>query len=456
VAGADAARLVRIVIDHDPAWKLLMSHSGAGSASSSTGKGGSGGPDEAIGAVGLLAALLGRVSDADVCQSLLQGMIDRIESYGINANQDDGSDNDEESKSSLVQLKLGMMCALYNLRSKPTEKCWLLGRILTLAGSCSIPNVQYSLLPERNTALGRLLIPKELERLINDDFGGSTIAAVSSTSSTSLSTETKSNDNNTNDAPLTPEVIRTLYRIASDVVGTVAIACRVRGDAMEKEARAAVATQQTFLLMMLKTYTTMSDVDAEAIAAAKAAAIGAIRDPVALFTQQRGILSLPPVASLEMDPATKNMHTLLKIFQEGKLEDFHAFLASHPQDLQTWNLSEEECTRHMRLLSLCSLATEHEEVPYAAIATTLRVDPSEVEVWVIAAVSSGLLSAKMDQLQGVVMVERCAVRRFGMEQWRAIQSRLDSWKRNVGGMLEGLRQAQDETPTMSPMAVPKQ
>lgn len=150
------------------------------------------------------------------------------------------------------------------------------------------------------------------------------------------------------------------------------------------------------------------------------------------------------------------MHTLLKIFQEGKLEDFHAFLASHPQDLQTWNLSEEECTRHMRLLSLCSLATEHEEVPYAAIATTLRVDPSEVEVWVIAAVSSGLLSAKMDQLQGVVMVERCAVRRFGMEQWRAIQSRLDSWKRNVGGMLEGLRQAQDETPTMSPMAVPKQ
>lgn len=257
VAGADAARLVRIVLDHDPAWKLLMSHSVAGSVSGSTGKGGSGGPDEAIGAVGLLAALLGRVSDADVCRSLLRGMIDRIESYEMNADQGDGSDNDDESKSSLVQLKLGMMCALYNLRSKPTEKCWLLGRILTLAGSCNIPNVQYSLLPERNTALGRLLIPKELERLINDDFGGSTIAAVSSTSSTSLSTETKSNDNNTNDAPLTPEVIRTLYRIASDVVGTVAIACRVRGDAMEKEARAAVATQQTFLLMMLKTYTTM-------------------------------------------------------------------------------------------------------------------------------------------------------------------------------------------------------
>lgn len=96
----------------------------------------------------------------------------------------------------------------------------------------------------------------------------------------------------------------------------------------------------------------------------------------------------------------------------------------------------------MRLLSLCSLATEHEEIPYDAIASTLQVDESVVENWVIDAVSSGLLSAKMDQLQNVVMVERCVVRRFGIEQWKILQERLNVWKKNVKGVLEGLKQSQ--------------
>ena len=96
----------------------------------------------------------------------------------------------------------------------------------------------------------------------------------------------------------------------------------------------------------------------------------------------------------------------------------------------------------MRLLSLCSLATEHEEIPYDAIATTLQIDTKDVEKWVIAAVSSGLLTAKMDQLQRVVMVEKCVVRRFGMEQWKVLQRRLNEWTRNVRSVVEGLKQSQ--------------
>mmetsp|Transcript_52289 Transcript_52289/g.78014 ORF Transcript_52289/g.78014 Transcript_52289/m.78014 type:complete len:99 (-) Transcript_52289:113-409(-) len=91
---------------------------------------------------------------------------------------------------------------------------------------------------------------------------------------------------------------------------------------------------------------------------------------------------------------------------------------------------------------LCCKRAENEEIPYGAIASTLHVKDEEVESWVIAAVSSGLLSAKMDQLQQVVMVERCAVRKFGMEQWKMLQTRLNDWKRNVKGVLDGLKQSQ--------------
>jgi translation initiation factor 3 subunit M len=96
----------------------------------------------------------------------------------------------------------------------------------------------------------------------------------------------------------------------------------------------------------------------------------------------------------------------------------------------------------MRLLSLCSLATEHEEIPYEAIATTLKIDKTNVESWVIDGVSSGLLTAKIDQLQAVVIVENCVVRRFGVEQWKILQHMLNLWKDNVKNVLESLKKSQ--------------
>lgn len=139
---------------------------------------------------------------------------------------------------------------------------------------------------------------------------------------------------------------------------------------------------------------------------------------------------------------TKPLLLLLEIFANGKLEDYDRFAATYESIFDKYGLSKQECIRHMRLLSLCSLASEHEEIPYAAIASSLTIEPDEVEKWVVDAVSSGLISAKMDQLQRVVMVERCIVRSFGIEQWQALQSKLLSWKKSVKGVLDSLRQSQ--------------
>ncbi len=107
----------------------------------------------------------------------------------------------------------------------------------------------------------------------------------------------------------------------------------------------------------------------------------------------------------------------------------------------TFGLDEEVCMKNMCLLSLVSLAGEHEEIPYGAIATTLNIPEEEVEHWVIRAVSSGLMEAKMDQLRKVVLVERCAARQFGMKEWTALKLRLDTWKSNVRGVLDALKKS---------------
>jgi translation initiation factor 3 subunit M len=137
---------------------------------------------------------------------------------------------------------------------------------------------------------------------------------------------------------------------------------------------------------------------------------------------------------------------LLKVFQEGKLEDYHSFIQSNGGDsvLAQWELSPEDCIRYVRILSICSIAATKEEIPYSVIADTVQTQPNEVEQWVIAAVSSGLLTAKMDQLTQTVLVERSVVRKFDMDQWKALQARLHLWKQNVGGILDAYKQSLEQ------------
>ena len=75
------------------------------------------------------------------------------------------------------------------------------------------------------------------------------------------------------------------------------------------------------------------------------------------------------------------LFALLKVFQEGKLEDYHSYIKSNGGEsiLSQWGLSAEDCSRHMRILSLCSLAAEHEEIPYAVVADTLQNEDSDAK-----------------------------------------------------------------------------
>mmetsp|Transcript_13625 Transcript_13625/g.32377 ORF Transcript_13625/g.32377 Transcript_13625/m.32377 type:complete len:420 (-) Transcript_13625:70-1329(-) len=338
--------------------------------------------EEAVSAFSLLAALLDRVeSEAD--QSALVAAMAQTITVAPAAGADGG------------KKKAAMLAALYNLRSSGVEKVDLLARIVTLSAE-SDPKVLAEGQP-----LGDVLDAANVKKM-TEDWGVGRADQ------------------------------RKLYRAIADGVGKVQ-----GGDS--------AARRQKFLLSALGTYAEASEVDADALATAKDAAVGAIQDPVTLFAEQRGMLLLPAVAALGNGAATKSLFALLQIFQEGKLEDFESFLKSNEATLAEYGLSKDECTRHMRLLSLCSLASEHEEIPYSAIASTLHVEDTEVETWVIAAVSSGLLSAKMDQLQKVVMVESCVVRKFDIEQWKALQSRLHSWKKNVKSVLDGLEKSQAAT-----------
>lgn len=344
---------------------------------------------EAVSALSLLAALLDRVTVTTSKAKLASALADAVA---------DSQAQVAGEAQAAVERKITLLSVLYNMRAESKEKSSLLRRMIQLAGQFP------ELLLNQESTLGSLLQEDASKTLL---------------------------------VPTQPRLVplvdlwnlsqadrRSLYKVICSVLPN--------GD----------TRKQRFLLLLVDEGNT----DAEGTQAAKDAAIGAIRDPVSLFTHQRNMLSMPPIQALQNNKATAPLFGLLKVFQEGKLSDYQAFCKANGGEdkaLQQWDLKAQDCQRHMKILSLCTLASEHEEIPYAVISDTLQLpDTAQVETWVIAAVNSGLLQAKMDQLAQKVMVERCVVRRFDMEQWKALASRLDSWKQNVGSVLDTLKQSQ--------------
>ncbi|KAJ5242456.1 Eukaryotic translation initiation factor [Penicillium citrinum] len=100
----------------------------------------------------------------------------------------------------------------------------------------------------------------------------------------------------------------------------------------------------------------------------------------------------------------------------------------------------EEFTK-MRLLTLTSLAssTPSRSLPYAAIASALRVSASDVEMWVIDTIRAGLVEGKLSQLRSEFLVHRATYRVFGEKQWAEVQGRLMVWRRSLEGVLSVIR-----------------
>ena len=167
--------------------------------------------------------------------------------------------------------------------------------------------------------------------------------------------------------------------------------------------------------------------------------IGAIKEPLATLTQVSTLLALPAVKRLEGDAAHGAVYKLLQVFSFGKLADFLAYEGAHPGVLAQHGIDREKALRDMRLLSLSLLASEYEEIPYAEVSATLQVPQEEVEAWVVEAITAGLVEARMDQQQEVVMVTRATHRHFTQRDWAKLQEKLHLWRGNVQGLLATLR-----------------
>lgn len=124
-------------------------------------------------------------------------------------------------------------------------------------------------------------------------------------------------------------------------------------------------------------------------------------------------------------------HELLSIVERGTVADYEKFAASHAALLAP--LPKDQLLGKLRLLSLASAVEDKASLPFAdaAKAMGLAPDAPDLEVWIIRAISHGLVTGKLDQLTRTLKVTNVVCRTFGPAQWDRVEADVQRWLQSV-------------------------
>lgn len=154
-------------------------------------------------------------------------------------------------------------------------------------------------------------------------------------------------------------------------------------------------------------------------------------------SQKSNLPSLMAVKYLEKDPDYGVVNQLVDIFDHGNYSDFIEFIKANPKVLDLLNISEEDASEAMRLLTISSIAANlPSPIPYQQIADAIQVQLDQVESWVVKALNTDLLEAKINQPTQTINVTRSIQREFSTKHWQDLQENLQKWISVVDEVLE--------------------
>ena len=202
-----------------------------------------------------------------------------------------------------------------------------------------------------------------------------------------------------------------------------------------------VKSQQA-LLAYLATFRTPEEAAANADSnRVRECAINAIRDPV---SSSRDFSALHSVAMQRLKRDDPMLHQLLEIVCGDSLEKYASFSTANPAFEKMLGIDHDKTFEKMRLLALAALGSDSDRaLSYEEVAKALRIDNNEVEAWIIKAIGAGVVDAKMDQVNGTVVVHRAAQRVFNDEQWIRLSAQLKKWRASVRNVLQTVQNARD-------------
>jgi len=139
------------------------------------------------------------------------------------------------------------------------------------------------------------------------------------------------------------------------------------------------------------------------------------------------VLTLKPVAAMKGEL----LHNLLMIFVSGRLSDYLEFYSQNMDYVNSTGLDHEANMSKMRILTFLTLASQQSEIAYSDLTDLMAINEDDIEEFIIGLVQSGLVHAKMDQLNKKIIIRSSSRRAFGKPEWTDLREKLEAWRENL-------------------------
>lgn len=101
-------------------------------------------------------------------------------------------------------------------------------------------------------------------------------------------------------------------------------------------------------------------------------------------------------------------------------------------------LDHSKLMKKMRILTLISMAEKSNEITFAQIQKELQLEPSQVEQFIIDALKTKLLTARIEQAAKKLQVQSVVKRALNKNHWMQIRDVLSAWKANIRQLKESM------------------
>ncbi len=137
-------------------------------------------------------------------------------------------------------------------------------------------------------------------------------------------------------------------------------------------------------------------------------------------------------------PTGNPIHDLLMCAVYDGLTEYLKFYSGHKEFMQKMNLDHNQMMKKLRILTLISMAEKLSEISFQQIEKELQLQPGEVEKFIIDALKTKLLSARIDQANRKLTVQSAVKRALTKTHWMQIRETLIQWKSSMHQMRENL------------------
>lgn len=214
---------------------------------------------------------------------------------------------------------------------------------------------------------------------------------------------------------------------------TLLVACADSLESCTRKPKTAAREAYRLRIRALKTYKA-ADVDAQGLEIAAKVVKEYIVSPD-LF--QFDVADIPAVKALASSSEHGAMYAILKLFLDGTVKEFRAFMASNGKAvLAAIGSAEDALLGKMMLMALVGLVNRRSSVSFKEIADSLDLSSnSDVENLIVRAIGKKLLEAKIDQLAEVVVVSKCSSRKFERAEWEGLSVDVKEWRHAIEDVL---------------------